>query len=112
MTDADKSRKTLPRLEVRWDHEGKKKPSVPPTIIESEIARLAISLVGTLANVPDGDTSSGHQRWRVATPQEIAERSIAIAEYMVSELENRGHVVFLPPHDEWPGDGGPIGFMP
>jgi hypothetical protein len=108
-----KNRKTLPLAELVWDAEGKKRPVPTGRIIESEIAQHALHLSAVLVHgMPDGETSSGHQKWRALTPQEIAERAIAIAEAVFSELENRGHVVFVPPYDQRPNDTGPMGFTP
>jgi hypothetical protein len=110
----DKSRKTLPLAQCVWNVEGKKYPRTVPGISENEIAKHALNLSQMLCDsrVPDGETSNGSQKYRVMTPQEIAEQAIATAELMFSELEIRGHVVFLPPHDQWPNDSGPMGFTP
>jgi hypothetical protein len=111
MTQIEKLMKPLPLAEVVWNIEGKKNPRSPPCTMESEIAQLAMGFCRFNQQVvPDGETSSGVQKYRALTPQEIVERSIAIAELLFSELEARGHVVFVPPHDEWPNDTGPMGF--
>jgi hypothetical protein len=110
----DNGRKPLPLADSVWNVEGKKRPVTVPRTSESEIAELATRLSGlsAVSHVPDGETSSGHQKYRTLTPQEVAERAIAIAEAVFSELEARGHIVFVPPYDEWPNDSGPMGFTP
>jgi hypothetical protein len=108
----DKNRKPFPRAEVVWNVEGKKHPKQLPRTANSEIADFAMRLCFAQWQVPDGETSSGDQKYRALTPQEVVEHSIATAELMFSELESRGHVVFLPPHDQWPNDSGPMGFTP
>jgi hypothetical protein len=111
------NRKPLPRAELVWEAKGKKTLASSwgcPRTLESEIASFALRISTVIAISPDGETSNGSQKYRALAPQEIADRSIAIAEVMFSELEANGHVVFVPPHDEWPNESemGPMGFTP
>lgn len=111
------NRKPLPRAELYWDADGKKSPGGSSFMYgrtnATEIAYLAQAFCReNYQVVPDGETSNGSQKYRALTVQEIVDRSIEIAELMFTELEAKGHVVFVPPHDEWPNESevGPVGF--
>jgi len=68
---------------------------------------VALSLTKHLCNVPmepDGEDSTGRQKFKTLSPPQVAERACEIAEALYLEFRARGWVVELPepklPKDE------------
>jgi hypothetical protein len=101
----------LPRPEIHFNAERKKQPVTYDPIMAGDIAKLALHLViASDRSVPDGETSTGNQKYRQPTPEEVVARAIALAELTFETLAAKGHVVFAPPFDELPNESGPVGF--
>lgn len=64
-----------------------------PARLAAEIAEK-ISLV---AGVPDGDDSSGRQKLRLATPEEVGARACNIALSLWNEFDRRGWISDIAP---------------
>ena len=63
---------------------------------ESPIAKLAAEFClrwGMVAGVPDGEDSSGRQKLRLATPDELIDRAVTTVEKLYTVLDDRGHLV-------------------
>jgi hypothetical protein len=61
---------------------------------------------------PDGVTPSGHQAYRLPSPEEALTRAFAIADGVFAEFEKRGWSAPLPALDELRNsEGGPVGFL-
>jgi hypothetical protein len=103
----------LPRAEVLFDSDGRKKrPEFIPRLAADAVAELAQRLAASTAAhvVPDGETSSGDQKYRLLTPEEVVERAVAIAELTFQRLIEQGYALTLPPYSEWPNDLNAVGF--
>ncbi len=70
-----------------------------PSIMPNETAKLACEFVsrwGMVASITDGEDSSGRQKLRLATPEEVVERAVTIAESLMDRLNDNGHLQKLP----------------
>lgn len=62
------------------------------------IAVLAVDIARSLSigAIPDGETSSGEQRHRLLTTEEIVDKAVAISEMVYAAIESKGWVQELP----------------
>jgi hypothetical protein len=60
---------------------------------------------------PDGVTPSGHQAYRLLSPDEAVARAFAIADGVLAEFDKRGWSAPLPALDELRSEGGTVGFL-
>lgn len=58
--------------------------------MELALARELIAKWGLVAGVPDGESGSGHQLFRMMTPTEIVARACETAELAFGEFVARG----------------------
>lgn len=63
---------------------------------EAQAAFQLIERFGSVAAVPDGEDSSGRQRLRLQTPEELVERCFTIARLFMAEARRRNLVHILP----------------
>jgi len=69
------------------------------TELPTQQARLAIELVGRwgmVAMMPDGEDSSGRQKFRPSTPQELCDRACETASLLFSKLRELGWFANIP----------------
>ena len=62
-------------------------------------ARIACSLVekwGLVSGVPDGEDTSGRQRIRLMSPEEVVDRAIVTSDLLVKAFRERGWMHKLP----------------
>ena len=83
-------------------HRGMKwldKRVVEDTISLNKRARFAVEFIerwGAIAAIPDGEDSSGRQKLRMMTPQELVTRATQTAEYLFAVLNANGWTVEVP----------------
>jgi hypothetical protein len=73
-----------------------------PTTVLGPVAGVAEKIVthfALIAAVPDGEDSSGQQKHRLATPEELAKRACDVAQALATELESRGLIHDMPDDD-------------
>jgi hypothetical protein len=75
-------------------------------------ANLATSLIAPFSHIgiDDGETSTGRQKLRVPTPQELVDRVLTTTELLIAGFEQRGWLVEVPPFSTFTDDGPPTGF--
>lgn len=56
------------------------------------LAERLLERWGSFPALPDGETSSGRQKFRIVTAEELAERAIDVAEAIELKLIARGHM--------------------
>lgn len=64
--------------------------------LEAKIAIACAERWALVAAIPDGEDSSGRQKLRLPTPQELAERSAGIASALYEEFDTRGWMIPIP----------------
>jgi hypothetical protein len=111
MTEVRTSGK-LPAMELVYLRDGpsKRRPMGYDRVVKSDVAELVMHLVSGSQVVPDGETTSGDQKFRVLTPEEVVERAVALAELTFERLIARGHVAVAPTYDDLPDETAPMGF--
>jgi len=62
----------------------------------AELARDIAVRLALVAAMPDGEDSSGRQKFRMMEPDEVADRACAIADQLVGEFERREWMIDLP----------------
>lgn len=78
---------------------------------------LAVEIVRSLslAAIPDGETSTGEQKYRPLTPAEIVEKAVAVSGLIYDKVESKGWVLDVPSFEEiekFDGDASAPGFLP
>jgi hypothetical protein len=63
-------------------------------------AAYDLAVAFALKDVPDGETSTGHQRYRRLSQEEAIEQAFSLWERIISEMLKRGLAVEIPPYDE------------
>jgi len=74
-------------------------PALAFAWMASPEAAFACALVerwGMIASIADGEDSAGRSRLRLATPEELVERALAIAELTYREIRARGWGIECP----------------
>ena len=75
---------------------------------EGLVVQMAVSL--SCLYVPDGETSTGQQKFRLYSDDEIIERTFALYDRLMSESVKRGYAVEIPPYEELKKKNSSIGF--
>jgi hypothetical protein len=73
-----------------------------PTTALGPVASMAEKIAthfALIAAVPDGEDSSGRQKHRLVTPEELAKRACDVAQALAAELESRGLIYDMPDDD-------------
>jgi len=70
--------------------------------------QIAVSLLPIY--VPDGESSSGQQKFRLHTDDEIIDRAFALSDRLLSESIKRGYAVEIPPYEELKKKNTSVGF--
>ena len=70
--------------------------------VRAQFAMELSKQLGVALACPDGEDSSGKQKFRMLTPEEVAERACAISESMFAGFEDRGWILDLPSCEEPP----------
>ena len=65
-------------------------------------AKYAADMIKTtlMSGAPDGETSAGHQRHKLLTPDEAVERAVAATEKLFEAFESKGWVLEVPGLDD------------
>lgn len=85
------------RLRFRKNYDGRMVPEV--AIILDQVASIAKEMAerwGMVAALPDGEDTSGRQKLRIMTPEELVERACTVAELLWLDFEKRGWTLDIP----------------
>lgn len=63
---------------------------------EAHFAAVCIEKWGMVAGMPDGEDSAGRARIRLATPEEVVERAMTVAELFYRAARARGWTTKIP----------------
>jgi len=102
---------TNPQIElVIEDEETETKRCFTHSRLQGEglVVQMAVSL--SCLYVPDGETSTGQQKFRLYSDDEIIERTFALYDRLMSESVKRGYAVEIPPYEELKKKNSSIGF--
>lgn len=78
-----------------------------PAQFVMELVKLA-----SIAQLPDGETSTGEQKTRALTPQEVVDRSVEIVLIATGRLEALGWIKEIPAFEALREDSSQVGFRP
>src|SRR5262245_60156071 len=94
--------KPLFELVIDPKREEQKDYDLHPRIDAPSITRMMFNLASEFAlkDVPDGETSSGHQKYRRLSLDEAVELAFSLREKVLAEMLVRGLAVEIPSWDE------------
>lgn len=107
--------KTHQKFEVRIHNQSDRFRLVTTNnrIMAGNVASFAMDLIKVsqaVATTPDGETSTGHPKFRMLTPKESVDRAIEIAEIAYDCFMERGWAATSPSLDELRDESSTLGF--
>lgn len=63
---------------------------------EGELAMRLVERWGMIMATPDGEDSSGRQKIRAQTPDELVDRALAVSKTLFERMRSSGNVIAIP----------------